>query len=359
MARRQKGEGSVYFSRSEKCWIAKFTLPDGTRIRKRSKDKQMVSNWLFEQRKAIKEHRTIPDGSITLNELADRFLEDVAAHTMKEKTFISYEAYFRLHIRPTLGKMKLSTIAPHHIQQLYSKKLNDGLSKKTVHHIHSYLRRVLNQAVKWELIYRNPCDSVTPPRIEKRIPTVWTIEESQKFLRAVSEHKWYAIYLIALTTGARRGEILGLEWKNVNWAKSTVIIQKTIVEVKGVAKITDPKTALSRRTITLPAIVLDLLKTHPIKEGFIFESEAGTPIHPRNLLRHFYSVLDDLDIPRIRFHDLRHTCATILLQRDVHPKKVQELLGHASITLTLDTYSHIIPGVDSQIADEMDRVFKL
>lgn len=355
--RRNKGEGSIYYSRSEKTWVGKITLPDGRRLQKRNKDKAVISDWLLEQRKAISEHRIIPDSNITFNEFADRFLADVAKHTMKEKTYVSYEGYLRLHIRPDLGRLKLNAITPAHIQRLYSKKLSSGLSSKTVHHIHAYLRRVLNEAVKWELIYRNPCDSVTPPRVEKRPPAVWSVDEAQTFLRATAEHRWHAIYLIALTTGARRGEILGMEWKNINWNKGTITIEKTVVEVSGVATVTSPKTAKSRRTITLPAVVLDLLKDNPIKEGFIFESEAGTPVHPRNLLRHFYSVLDTLDIPRIRFHDLRHTCATILLQRDVHPKKVQELLGHSSITLTLDTYSHIIPGVDDQIATEMDEVF--
>jgi integrase len=354
---RHKGEGSVYWSKSQKTWVGKITLPDGRRISKRNKDKQIVKDWLFEQRRAIDEHRLPPDGSVTFNEFADRFLEDVAKHTMKEKTVVSYESYLRLHIRPTFGRMKLSAIAPHHIQRLYSQKLSDGLSKKTVLHIHTYLRRVLNQAVKWELIYRNPCSSVTPPKVDKHSPSVWSIEQAQTFLRATQSHKWYAIYLIALTTGARRGEILGMEWKNVNWARNTISIQKTVVEVKGVAKISDPKTATSRRTISLPTVVMDQLKRQSSNSGFIFQSEAGTPVHPRNLLRHFYSVLDDLSVPRIRFHDLRHTCATLLFADGVHPKKVQELLGHASIVQTIDTYTSYIPALDSETADKMDAIF--
>lgn len=354
---RDKGEGSLYWSKTQHTWVGKITLPDGRRLTKRNKDKKVIVAWLFEQRKAITEHRTPLNSNVSFNEFADKFLSDVAAHTMREKTYISYESYLRLHIRPTLGRLKLTEIQPHHIQRLYSQKLADGLSKKTVLHIHTYLRRVLNQAVKWELIHRNPCQSVTPPKVDKRTPSVWTVEQAQSFLRATAEHRWHAIYLIALTSGARRGEILGMEWQNLNWARSTITISKTIVEVKGVAKVSDPKTRQSRRTITLPDIVISTLRPLRQEGGYIFQSQIGTPVHPRNLLRHFYSVLDELDIPRIRFHDLRHTCATLLFADGVHPKKVQELLGHSSIVQTMDVYSHVIPGMDSETADRMDKMF--
>jgi integrase len=323
-----------------------------------AKDKLTASEWLFAQRKAISDHSLPVDEKTTLNDFADRFMEEVAKHTLKEKTLVTYESYLKVHIRPELGRMKLALIQPQHIQSLYKDKLNSGLSKKTVHHIHATLRRILNEAVKRGIIHKNPCTSVTPPRVDRHAPSVWTIEEAKTFLSAVEGHRWHGVYLIALTTGARRGEILGMEWQNINWTKGTVTIVKTISEIKGKAVVTNPKTKLSRRTIALPVVVLELLKLNQKSTGWVFPSERGTQMSPRNLLRHFYSVLERLDIPKIRFHDLRHTAATILLQKDVHPKKVQELLGHSSITLTLDTYSHIIPGIDSQTSREMDKVFR-
>lgn len=356
LTRRLRGEGSVWFSKSENTWIASVTLPDGRKKRKRNKDKRVVTDWRYEQLSALRDNRTLPDDKITLNEFADRFLEDVAIHTMKAKTYQSYESYLRIHIRPELGRFKLSEIKPQHIQRLYTKKLNSGLSNKTVHHIHSYLRRVLNEAVKWELIIKNPSVSVTPPRIEKRQPTVWTIEQSQIFLAAIAEHPYRAIYLIALMCGARRGEILGLEYENLNWSDNTIVIDKTIVELRGRAVISEPKTKYSRRTIVLPNSVIDLLKENPIKKGFIFKSQNGGYIHPRNLLRHYYGVLDRANVPRIRFHDLRHTCATLLL-KDTNPRLVQELLGHSSITTTMDVYSHVLPPMKSEVANKMDELF--
>lgn len=358
MSRRSKGEGSLFYSKTEKTWIAKITLPDGRERRKRSKNKFKAQTWLFEQRKAISDRRVLVNESVTVNSFCDSFLKDVAKHTLKEKTYITYEAYLRLHIRPELGKVRLINLQSQQIQRLYTRKLESGLSAKTVHHIHGTLRRVLNEAVKWGLIHKNPCDNVSPPRVEKKIPSVWTIKEAKTFLSAVEGHRWYGIYLIALTTGARRGEILGMEWQNINWSASTIGIEKTISEIKGRAVITAPKTARSRRTIVLPDVVLDLLKENRQPKGFIFLSLNDTPITPRNLLRHYYSVLDKLDLPRIRFHDLRHTVATILLQENTHPVKVQQLLGHSSITTTLDVYSHILPPMKSEVADKMDDIFK-
>jgi integrase len=254
--------------------------------------------------------------------------------------------------------MKLIAIQPYHLQGLYSKKLSDGLSRKTVHTLHATIRRVLNEAVKWGLLYSNPCSRVTPPKPDRALPNVWSVEEAQRFLIAVASHRWYAIYLIALTTGARRGEILGMERQHFDWSRSTVSIVRTVSEIDNKLVVSDPKTPRSRRVIPLPKIVVDALEVDKRASGFVFTTSAGTPVAPRNLVRHFHEVSEEQGLPRIRFHDLRHTAATILLQKDVHPKLVQELLGHSTISLTLDTYSHVIAGVNNQTASAMDEVFK-
>jgi integrase len=348
----------VYRSKSEKTWIAEITLPDGRRKKKRNKDKQVVIDWRYEQLKAIRENRMLPDEKITFSQFANHFLEDVAKHTLRPKTYATYKYILSDHVLPDLGKFKLISLGAQHLQDLYTKKLESGLSNKTVHHIHATIRRVLNEALKRGLIYNNPTNQVTPPRVEKTPPKVWTIEESQKFLLAVAEHRWYSIYLIALTTGARRGEILGMEWENINWTAKTISIEKTVLEVGYKTVVGEPKTKHARRTISLPQIVIDTLKDNQRVSGFIFQTSNKTPISPRNLIRHFKQVSREAELPDIRFHDLRHTAATILLQQDVHPKKVQELLGHSTIVLTLDTYSHIIPSMHSETADKMDAVFK-
>ena len=356
--KRSDGEGSLYFSESENTWIAEVTLPDGKRKKKRSKKQQVVKAWLLEYRNLVKENDPPVDERITLSGFFAKFLEESAKHTLKPKTYSSYKWLIEKHVIPEIGRLKLASLKPHHLQKLYSDKIGSGLSKKTVLHLHSVIRRALNEAVKWGLIHKNPCSSVTPPRPEKRVPEVWNVEQAQEFLRAVRDHRWYAIYLIALTTGARRGEILGLEWENIDFDRKTVSIQKTVSEIRGKPVIGEPKTQRSRRKISLPDIVIDSLEELGRGTGFIFTTSNGTPVAPRNLLRHYYRVLGSLDIPTIRFHDLRHTAATILLTKDVHPKKVQELLGHSSITITLDTYSHVIKGIHSEAAQKMDGIFK-
>lgn len=357
MRRRVRGEGSLYWSQSEKTWIAEITLPDGRRKKKRSKDKQIVRDWLLEFRQSVKENRSLPDDRMTFGQLVSRYLSDVAKHTLKPKTYFIYEYLLFDHAVPEIGRLKLVNLKPYHLQSLYSKKLEDGFSKKTVHHLHATIRRVLNEAVKWGVLYSNPCSQVTPPRADKTPPNVWTIDEAQRFLSAVSGHRWHAIYLIALTTGARRGEILGMEWQNINWSKGSISILRTVSELNGQIIISEPKTAKSRRVVTLPKVVLDALKPNQKPSGLIFQTGKGTPIAPRNLVRHFHKVSDELGLPHIRFHDLRHTSATILLSKNVHPKKVQELLGHSSIVLTLDTYSHVIPSMHSETAEKMDEIF--
>lgn len=361
MKRRANNEGSIYFSDREHTWIAEVTLPNGKRKKKRNKRQNVVKDWLFEQRKAIKENNIIVDEHISVADYLKRYLETSAKHKVKPSTFSAYRRDIEGHILPELGKIKLSALTPHQIQDLYNKKLKDGLSKKSVLNIHGVLRTALNQAVKLGLLIQNPCTLVTPPRPEKTLPSIWTVEQSQLFLDAVEDHRYYLIYLIALTTGARRGEILGLEWQNISWENSTISIQKSVNEVEGKAMVGDTKTKRSRRIIALPQLVIDNLKAKREESGdnsgFIFKTSKNTIILPRNLLRHFHSVLDRIDIPRIRFHDMRHTAATILLQQGVHPKKVQELLGHSSIVLTLDTYSHIIPTLHNETAKKMNELF--
>jgi integrase len=358
--RRTKGEGSLFYSDPEECWVAEISLPDGKRQRKRSKKQQIVKDWLLEQRKAVQENRVLPSQQINFSDFLDRFLSDVASHTLQPKTLSNYEYLIEKHIRPDLGKFKLAQIRPDHLQSLYSKKLDSGLSAKTVKHIHALIRRVLNQALKWDLIYRNPAVAVTSPMVTKHPLETLTEEQAKRLLEVAQDHRWYPIYVLALTTGMRQGELLGLRWEDVNFENKTISVCQTVQSIHGRVRIGQPKTASSRRTIALSSFGLSVLKDYKRetnREGLIFTTSKGTPISPRNLLRHFYKVREKAQLPDIRFHDLRHTAATFLLKENVHPKIVQEMLGHSSIILTLDTYSHIIPDIQKEAANKMDSIF--
>jgi integrase len=357
LTRRTKGEGSIYWSRSEQTWIAEITLPDGRRKKKRSKDKKVVQDWRIEQQHKISLNIPLADEKTSVGEYLDRFLSDVVEHTLKPSTIRSYRYLIDKHIKPSLGHTKLAKLSPGQIQRLYSDKLNEGLSPRTVAYIHSVLRRALNQAVKWGVVYRNPTDAVTAPRPTKQVPVTLSEEQVRQFLRATKQHNYYPIYILALH-GLRKGEILGLRKDAVNLKAGTLSVTQTLVTIQGRQSFGSPKSAAAKRKITLSKTAIDALKQYQSvgDSELFFTTSVGTPISQRNLTRHFHNTLEKIGLPKIPFHNLRNTCATLLLQKDVHPKVVQDLLGHASITLTLDTYSHVIPSMHSETADKLNDI---
>lgn len=360
--RRGNNEGSIFWDTSKERWCAEITLLDSRRKRKRNKSKKVVQDWLLEQRNQIQQGIVVNDTNETVREYLTRFLEEVVAHTVKPSTYTSYSFWITSHIIPSIGRIKLKNLQPHHLQKLYSTKLEEGLSKRSVQYIHAIIRRALNEAVKQGFIVRNPTNAVTAPKPQRKNFTTLTVEQVRKLLREVEGHRFYPIYVIAVMMGLRKGEILGLRWQDVNFDNNTISIENIVYEIKGNLYQGVPKTKRSKRTVAMPDFVSNVLvnyKTDTGKtQGLIFQTSTGRPISLRNLSRHYYKARDEAGIPKVRFHDLRHTAATLLLKENVHPKIVQEMLGHSSITLTLDTYSHVIPGIQKKAAEKMDYLFK-
>jgi len=340
--RRAKGEGSIFREKTTGYWVAEITLPNGKKRRKRSKQQKVVKEWLLDQRKAVVDNIFLNDERITVADYLDRFMSEVAAHTLAPSTIRSYSYLIRDHIQPEIGRVRLIDLRPEQLQSLYSLKLNAGLSKRTVQYIHAILRRSLNKALRSGLIIRNSTDAVTPPRPVKKPPQTLSADEVNVFLKSVEDHHWYPIYLLAITTGMRKGEILGLQWEDVDLK----------------VMLGEPKSATAKRNISWSVKAIEALRQRKLDEGFVFTTSTGRPISQRNLTRHFHASLEKAGLKRMRFHDLRHTAATLLLQANVHPKIVQEMLGHSTIVLTLDTYSHVIPGLQDGAASEMDRILE-
>jgi len=236
-------------------------------------------------------------------------------------------------------------------------KLEEGLSKRSVQHMHAVIRKTLNEALKAGLIYRNPAALVSAPRPDKKPFSTLTKEQANLFLESIKDHRWYPIYVLAITTGMRQGEILGLHWESIDFKKGTLSIQHTLQYSSGHMTISEPKTASSRRIVSLSPFALNVLKKIKKDSGLVFTTSTGNYVSARNVIRHFHSALDKAGLPRMRFHDLRHTAATLLLKENVHPKVVQEMLGHSSIMLTLDTYSHILPDIQQEAANKMEKMF--
>jgi integrase len=265
----------------------------------------------------------------------------------------------------------LNKLTPQHVQALYARKLAEGLSPTTVHHIHEVFHAALQGALRLNLVLRNVSDLVDPPRMTRRTLTTLTEQQAQQLVASVAGTRWEALYVLALTTGMRMGELLALRWSDINLADGSLQIHSTLFFDAGAPYFSEPKTAHSRRRIALGRRAVDALARHreliKLEEmqaaarwtdlNLVFPDCQGRPINGKNLLRaYFRPHLAHAGLPLIRFHDLRHTAATLLLGRGVNPKVVSEMLGHSTIAITLDIYSHVVPHMQQQAASIMDDV---
>lgn len=259
----------------------------------------------------------------------------------------------------------MAKLTPQHVQGMYSAMERGGASGKMRQHVHGVLRKALGQAVKWDMLPRNVCGVVDAPRAAK--PTMQALSPQQvgQFLRAAESDRLYALYVLAITTGMRQGELFALHWQDVDLNAKRVVVKHTLSEVRGKLWLAEPKTAKSRRTVQLTQTAVDALHEHRkrmLAEGhagndLVFCNQEGGLMRKSNVRRRsFEPLLKAAGLPRIRFHDLRHTAATLLLGQGTHPKLVQEQLGHANIAITLDTYSHVLPSMHHEAAAKMDAL---
>jgi integrase len=274
--------------------------------------------------------------------------------TVRERTWIRAEVDVRVHIDPVLGKSRLDGLSALRLQSFYRTKLDSGLSPRAVQIIHATLHKALRQAVRWQLIPRNVAESVEPPKANEKEIEPLDEEQVRGLLKAVERDELEALYVLAITTGMRSGELLGLKWEDVDFRAGTLRVNRTVFN----GRVNAPKTSKSRRSIRLSRSALVALKNHGRTSEWVFCTSVGTPISVHNLHnRSWKPLLKKAGLLHKRFHDLRHTCATLLLTKGVHPKVVQELLGHSSISVTLDTYSHVLPNMQGPAADAMDDLF--
>jgi integrase len=371
--KRGHGEGSIYQTERGR-WRAQITLESGKRVSKTFATRRQAQHWLVEALKSKQDGLPVATSKITVAEFLDHWFADVASHTLRPRTLESYEYLLRRHIKPALGEIRLTQLRPDHLQKFYSQKLEAKLSPRTVQYLHAVLHRSLKQAVRWGLIPRNPADLVDAPRPKKKPIRPLNTQQVSLFLKATKGERLYPLYVLAIFTGMRLGEILGLHWEDVDLEKGQISVTTTLQFLKEKGPIfSQPKSQKSRRTIVIPEAVVEVLKEHKLKQeeekllagskwedfGLVFCTSRGTPLSSRNLLRYFQETLRKVGLPKIRFHDLRHTTATLLLVQGVHPKIVQELLGHSQISVTLDTYSHVMPGLQREAMKKMEEVVSL
>lgn len=360
MSRRPKGEGSLYYSDQHEKWIGQITLPTGKKKTKYGKTQGEVKKWLLDQRKAIQDGNYTTNDTLTVEQFLAKYIEDVGNHTLSPRTLISYNYLIRKHIVPDLGNLRLSRLRPDHLQGLYTAKLKQGLSRRSVQYIHQFLHTALRVAYKWGLVVRNVAELAEPPASSRKTPVILTADQANKLLSAVKEDRLYPLYVCAVSLGIREGELLALTWDDVDLKNRTLRVSKQLQYIPGQGlKIQPPKTNASIRTLPLPDVAYDaLLAAKSNTTGdLLFTTSKGTPFAPRNILRHFHETLDEIDIPRMPFHNLRHSCASFHLAVGTNPRVVQALLGHSSVGITLSTYSHLLPGVKEDATKNINKIF--
>ena len=369
--KRGNGEGSIY-RRTDGRWVGQYLVhtAKGPKYRYLYGRTRAVVAEKLTKAMADRDSGLIFDaGKMTVGEYLDRWLSDSVKGTVRVSTYERHEEIVRLHIKPSLGRVGLKKLTPAHVRGLYSEKLDSGLAPATVRRIHSTLHKALSQAVSDGIVPRNAAHVKAPRPAPEEIRPL-SEDEARAFLDAArqSGERFEALYVLAITTGLRRGELLGLRWDDTDLELGTLRVGRALVREGGRHTLGETKTRRGRRQINLTPRTVNALKAHRKNQlegkmrlavlyndhGLIFASEVGTPLNPENLVkRSFKPLLKRASLPEIRFHDLRHTCATLLLGRGVHPKLVQELLGHATIAMTLDTYSHYLPSMGDQAARAM------
>jgi integrase len=303
---------------------------------------------------------------ITLNEYLDRWLETAVGPRVRPKTFQDYQGMLHRYVRPVLGERVLAALRPLDLQAVYQHMTERGLSGRTVRYAHVLMKCAMRQAVRWRLLLENPADGLKVPQQVRNEMQSLTVEQARALLKAAEGTKYGPVLAVALTTGMRPSEYLGLKWQDIDWARQTVSVVRSIRRLNGKWCFSDTKRSRSRRPIKLQSWIVALLRDlqtkasaqdlYPEAHDLVFRTPSGQPINADYLAKQFRSVLDLAGVPRMRLYDLRHSAATIALAAGVSPKVVSEQLGHASTAFTLDTYAHVLPHMQDEAAARVEAI---
>jgi integrase len=375
MTKRGNGEGSIYYRNADSKWVGSVTLGSGKRkvfygkTRKEVQEKLKIV--LHEQQQGT----LVTSAPQTVAQFLTDWLENTHRRRLRPRTYERYREAVYLHIVPSLGQIQLQKLTAQQVQAFYTKKADEGLAPATIIYYHSVLHNALDTAVKWGLVVRNVCDLVAPPRKERFEIQPLTIEQMQHLLVTLHGHKWEALFTLAMATGMRRGELLGLEWQDINFEAGRLQVRRVLSRVpthmperEHVYVEAEPKTQKSRRSVMIATFALVALKKHRVSQlearvkagqfwqehDYVFCTLEGRHLHPNHVVEEFKKLLTRAGLPNIRFHDLRHSAATLLLSLGIHPKVVQELLGHTQISITMDVYSHVLPDMQQDAMRQLD-----
>ena len=323
---------------------------------------------------AVEQHNySAPTRASVKDYLKKEWLPAVKA-TIRPSTYNSYVQHVDCHIVPHIGTVKLQKLSGSQVNALYAKLAESGrkdgktgLSTMTIHHVHACLHKACKDAVRWGHISRNPLDAADPPRKKgdgSREMRTWTKEQLRAFLDAIADERLSPLWHTIAMTGMRRGEAIGLRWSDVDLENARLAVRRALIPSGREVIVSEPKTIKGRRVIALDPGTVEVLKAQAarqldeqqewdeawVESGLVFTLENGEALDPESVSRYFRQAVKLSLLPPIRLHDLRHTHATLALQAGIHPKVVSERLGHATISITLDTYSHAIPALQEEAA---------
>ncbi len=368
--RRGHHEGSVYFDASRDRWVAAVSVGPGKRKKFYFEKKQDAIKKKNEALRELEQGTLATGGRRKLGEYMQDWLENIHKSKLRIGTYVNYKKKVG-YIVDGLGDVWLQKLTPEHVQAFLQKKLEDGLSSKTVHEIHGVLRVALKKAVRLGIVPRNVCDVVDPPVIVSREAVPLSVEQARTLVKHVRGHRLEVLLAMAVVTGMRRGELLALRWSDIDFDRRRLLVMHSVDYIAKYGYVEGkPKTAAGKRWISFPAFLLDLLKDHQAQQGrlresaekweerdLVFSNLRGGYLHPNHMGKEFRKLLKDAGLPAIHFHDLRHSAATILLCMGVNVKVIQELLGHSDISVTLGVYGHLLPSMQQAVVDTWDGVF--
>lgn len=373
MTRRTQGEGSVYMRKDGRA--AASVMYEGKRITKYGKTKKEAREKLDAYLADLKSGRVVVGPKQTVKQYLEHWLENEHRLKIGIVSLTQYRSTLRAHLIPAFGHLHLDQLTREHVQKFYVEKLDSGLAPNTIHAIHAPLAAALGDAVKNGLLARNVCENVVLPRKGKKKHNVLTKEQAACLVNAARGRRLWFLLLIAITTGARVGELLALHWEDIDVNNLRIHIHRTVSRVPrmGYVERSQPKTLSGRRKVILSQVVIDGISEQKAyievirkRAGdrwnnnldLVFPNKNGGYMNREQVQAELRRILADVGLDSRKFHQLRHSAATILFAAGVNPKVVQEMLGHSNITMTLGLYGDVLPDMQQEVADIMDDIFE-
>lgn len=371
---RANGEGTIFQRKGSTKWYVELVVgwgEDGKkRVLRHSADtRKECQQWLVERLKEKQSGTLTEPTRMKVSDFLKHWLDSTVARTCKPTTISNYSQVVRVHINPEIGGVEITKLTPMMVESLYTKVQQKGSSPRTVQLVHAVLRRALDQGLKWGIIARNPCDAVTAPKNPGREMKYLTPDEIDRFLEAAKADRLHAMFILAVTTGLRLGELSGLRWEDIDFEKGNLQVIQTVTQVNGRLLFGTPKSKSSRRTVPIPSIALAALKKWRVEQAqerlmlgdawkhpeLVFTTRRGGPLSATNIrTRMFPEVLRLAQCKKVRFHDLRHSYVVLSGLAGVSIGAISKNVGHSRQSITTDVYSHVLEEQRKEAATKLD-----